>query len=115
MVVKNFRTKMFNDSLFISLSQSVEISSKALHIGFYKGRQSETKHCFFDQIQTPNIKKPDTCLWVFKDSAIIELIKKVSPNRRVPTILELVYVNMSLLILKIFLRRVVISFNKFEQ
>ena len=53
------------------------------------------------------------CSCSIRNSIVVELIKKVSPNRRVSTFLESIHVNMTLLITEILLRRLILSPKKF--
>ena len=57
---------LFNDSLFISALQFVEIPRKSFYVRFYKEKQSEMLHsCFFQRL-TLNTKKSDVCRCDFK-------------------------------------------------
>ena len=71
-----YRTMMFNDSLFISLSQFVAILEKPLKVSFYKERQSEMLDSYFYQRHTPITKKLDICLWVFNN---LNKLQKFNP------------------------------------
>ena len=68
-----YRTIMFNDSLFISLSQFVAIPWNFLSVSFYKEKQSEILRGYFYQQHSPNINKSDICRWVFKQLKTIKL------------------------------------------
>ena len=54
---------MFNDSLFVSLSQYLK---KCFWVSFYNEKQSETNDSYSYWGHTLNAKKSGICRWVFK-------------------------------------------------